>query len=178
MANYLFSTPRLGFRPWKNEDIPTLAKLNADPIVMEFFPSTYNLEQTADFVRRMKIQFDKSGFCYFPVDELTSGNLIGFIGLCEQNYEAPFTPCVDIGWRLAQQYWGKGYATEGAKACLEIGFREMGLKSIKSICSLINVKSERVMQKIGMQKVGEFKHPFLKNSPHLEECCWYECKKG
>ncbi len=126
----------------------------------------------------MKNQFSKNGFCYFAVDKLVSNEFIGFIGISEQNFDSDFTPCVDIGWRLAQKEWGNGYATEGAKRCLDFTFNDIGLKTIKSICPILNNKSEHVMKKIGMTKKKTFKHPLLEKHKELELCVLYEKEKN
>ena len=91
-----------------------------------------------------------------------------------QNYKSDFTPNVDIGWRLRKSFWKKGYATEGAKKCIEYGFKSLGLEKIISVCPEKNSKSKNVMKKIGMNKVGEFNHPKLKDYPELEKCVCYE----
>jgi RimJ/RimL family protein N-acetyltransferase len=116
--SYLFTSERLGFRNWIASDIDRMSEINSDKKVMEFFPCVQSNEQTKLFVKRMQKHFDRTDFCYFAVDVLKSAELIGFIGLAEQTFEADFTPCVDIGWRLHTSAWNKGYATEGAKACL------------------------------------------------------------
>ena len=91
-----------------------------------------------------------------------------------QTYEAPFTPITDIGWRLKKSAWGKGYATEGAKVCLDYAFKQLKLDSVASVCPTVNIPSENVMKKIGMTKQGTFKHPKLTDYPKLEECVWYK----
>jgi RimJ/RimL family protein N-acetyltransferase len=151
-----------------------MSKINANPKVMEFFPSIPNFQQTVEFIERMQYQFKEKGFCYFAVDDLSNDTFIGFIGLSEQNYPSDFTPCIDIGWRLSQDAWGKGLATEGAKRCLDFAFNDLGLKNIKAICPAINIPSERVMQKIGMTKIATFHHSMLKDHPKLETCILYE----
>jgi len=176
MENYIFKSERLGFRNWTEKDTPKMIIINSDSKVMGFFPSLQNKEQTEQFIDRMKSQFLKNGFCYFAVDKLENFEFIGFIGISEQNFEADFTPCIDIGWRLSQKEWGKGYATEGAKKCLDFAFNDIGIKTVKSICPVINVKSERVMEKIGMKKKKIFNHPLLKKYPKLESCVLYEKK--
>lgn len=173
---YLFTSERLGFRNWQTEDLDKMAAINADPEVMEYFPSTANLEETASFIARMQTQFDNKRYCYFAVDELASGNFIGFIGLNEQSFEADFTPCVDIGWRLDKRFWNKGLATEGAKRCLAYAFNDLKLDSIKSMAPLVNHKSEQVMIKIGMTKIGEFIHPRLLDDRRLRDCVLYDIK--
>jgi len=178
MKNYLFKSERLGFRNWTEADKPKMALINSDVEVMAFFPSTPSKEQTEEFVIRMQNQFSKNRFCYFAVDKLENKEFIGFIGISEQNYKSDFTPCVDIGWRLAQKEWGKGYATEGAQKCLDYAFNDIKLKTIKAICPIINDKSEAVMKKLGMKKIKVFKHPLLKANKRLETCVLYEIEKG
>ena len=176
--SYIFTSERLGFRNWEETDIPFLASINSDPKVMEFFPSIQNLQQSEAFVERMQNQFIKNGFCYFAVDELSTHKFIGFIGISEQNFESDFTPAIDIGWRLAQNAWGKGYATEGAKKCIEFAFTDIGLNKLISICPVINRKSEMVMTKLNMVKLAVFNHPLLKEFPHLENCVAYEINRN
>lgn len=174
MSNYLFTSERLGFRNWNDSDIDNMSAVNNDPDVMEFFPALVTRDQTADFIKRMQAMFAEKMYCYFAVDELTSGNFCGFIGLCDQNYEASFTPCTDIGWRLGKKYWNKGYATEGAKRCLEYGFSEIKLAKINAVSTLLNVKSILIMEKIGMKQQLYFNHPRLKGDTRLESCVLYE----
>jgi RimJ/RimL family protein N-acetyltransferase len=175
---YIFTSQRLGFRSWRADDALKMAALNADPEVMEFFPKLSSETETQAFIERMQKQFIQKGFCYFAVDELENGEFIGFIGISEQTYEADYTPCVDIGWRLDKKKWGKGYATEGAKRCLEFAFDQMKLETIKSVAPVVNIKSQRVMQKIGMKKVKNFHHPLLAEDARLQECVLYEIVPG
>ena len=177
MDNYIFTSDRLGFRNWAEKDKSKMGMINSDAKVMEYFPAIPTQKQTVEFIDRMKAQFSKNGFCYFAVDKLENNEFIGFIGIAEQTFESDFTPCVDIGWRLARAEWGKGFATEGAKKCLEFAFNEIGLKNIKSICPAINDKSEKVMRKIGMKKTASFKHPLLSEFKELERCVLYEIEK-
>jgi RimJ/RimL family protein N-acetyltransferase len=174
LNNYIFKSARLGFRNWTEPDVPKMIKISGDPEVMEFFPAPATPAQTSDFIHRMKQEFEEKGYCYFAVDLLETGELIGFTGLLAQNYEAPFTPCVDIGWRLSPKYWYNGYATEGAKRCLEYAFFELQLKRIVATAPKINQRSIAVMEKIGMHWKLDFRHPRLKDHPHLEECVCYE----
>ena len=173
MRNYLFKSDRLGFRNWLASDIEKLAAINADKEVMEFFPSTRTLPETNTFIKRMQKQYGDKGYCYFAVDNLEYDTFIGFIGLSEQNFAADFTPCIDIGWRLAKTAWNKGYATEGAKRCLEYGFEALHLDKIYSIAPVANLKSQQVMKKIGMHKVKAFDHPQLLDNARLRKCVLY-----
>lgn len=172
--NYLFTSQRLGFRNWQNEDLPKMALINADSAVMKYFPSTQTKEQTQQFIAKMQRQFEAKGFCYFAVDTLERNEFIGFIGISEQTYEADFTPCIDIGWRIAQQYWGKGFATEGAKRVLKYADDELNIDKILSIAPIINTASENVMKKIGMHKVKTFEHSLLIENERLKKCVLYE----
>ena len=177
MKNYLFKSDRLGFRNWLVSDIEKLAVINADKEVMAFFPKTRTLQETKTFIGRMQKQYAEKGYCYFAVDTLADGNLIGFIGLSEQNYVTDFTPCIDIGWRLARSAWNKGFATEGAKRCLEFGFEKLHLNKIYSIAPVANIKSQQVMMKIGMHKVKFFDHPQLLDNARLRKCILYKIEK-
>lgn len=144
--------------------------------VMEHFPKPLTLQETEEFINRLQNHYTKYRYNYFATEILESGELIGFIGLAYQDYQAEFNPTTDIGWRLKKSAWGKGYATEGAKRCLEFGFKDLNLKKIISTCTRNNIQSEHVMKKIGMIKKGEFNHPKLKDYPDLEKCIWYEIK--
>lgn len=172
--NYLFQSKRLGFRTWNLGDIDKLSQINADPSVMEYFPNVLDRDQTLSFIERMNAQFVKNGFCYFAVDHLERNELIGFIGLSEQTYVATFTPCVDIGWRIAASMWGQGLASEGAKRCLEYAQNQLKLSSIYAVSPKINIRSENVMIKIGMTKQYEFEHPLLENVTSLRTCVLYK----
>lgn len=176
MDDYIFTSQRLGFQDWKTTDIDLLCKINSDENVMRFFPSTKTKKETEDFINKMQHEYQKNGFCYFAVEILDTNEFIGFIGLSEQIFISDFTPAIDIGWRLHPDFWNKGYATEGAKRCLEFGFQQIKLKEIIAIAPKINLPSINVMQKIGMQKVKDFKHPLLVDFPELETCVLYNIK--
>ncbi|MDO5968603.1 GNAT family N-acetyltransferase [Flavivirga aquimarina] len=175
---YIFKSERLGFRNWTKTDLTEFAKINMDLDVMEHFPKPLTEKETAEFIDRLKKHYTKNGFNYFATEILDSGELIGFIGLAFQDYKTDFTPAVDIGWRLKKSSWGKGYATEGAKKCLEFAFKELNLEKIISTCTEKNSKSENVMKKIGMEKIGEFKHPKLNEYPEYEKCICYGINKN
>lgn len=170
---YLFTSSRLGFRTWYNDDIRQMALLNKDPEVMEFFPFLPSKKETEDFIQRMNLQYSENNFCYFAVDHLETGKFIGFIGLSLQNFDTDFTPCIDIGWRINKEYWGNGLATEGALECITYAKNQLGLHQIYSMASKINSKSIKVMKKIGMNYIKDFEHPRLLNHPSLEICVLY-----
>lgn len=174
MTTYLFKSRRLGFRNWSLDDLDLLTDINNDPDVMEFFPFRPSKEDSRAFIIRMQELCTKKGFCYFAVDLLDTNECIGFIGLCEQTYLKELGAFVDIGWRLKKSIWNQGYATEGAKACLEYGFMKIGLQTIYSVAPEINVKSALIMKKIGMQQIKTFEHPKLLNDHRLKNCVLYK----
>ncbi len=175
---YIFTSERLGFRNWELEDIDKMQEINADEKVMEFFPSIPTREQTKEFVESMRAQFYDKGFCYFAVDKLEDHEFIGFIGLSEKTFEADFTPCVDIGWRIKSSEWNKGFATEGAKKCLEYALNNLKLEAVYSMAPKVNIKSEHIMIKIGLKKQDEFEHPLLLNNERLKTCVLYKIENN
>lgn len=177
MANYIIKTERLGLRNWQTKDIVPAKTMNSDNTVMEFFPSIWSQKQTEDFIQRMRKHFRKHEFCYFAVDELETGKFIGFIGLMHQTYITPFTPFIDVGWRLVPEAWGQGFATEGAKACLNFAFAELNLKEVYAIAPELNKKSKRVMEKLGMYKYSHFLHPKIAIENPLRKCVAYKVVK-
>ena len=172
--NYIFTSERLGFRNWDFTDIDKMYELNSDEKVMEFFPSFPTYKQTIEFVERMKNQFEYKGFCYFAVDKLYDNEFIGFVGLSEQNYVPDLTTCIDIGWRIKSSEWNKGFASEGAKKCLDYAFNHLKLENVYSIAPKVNAKSEHIMKKIGLKKQYEFEHPLLINNDRLKTCVLYK----
>lgn len=174
---YIFKSDRLGFRSWSKNDLDAFAELNADEAVMEHFPETLTKERTKGFIERLQIHYNERGYCYFATEVVGTGEFIGFIGLAYQRYQTTFSPGVDIGWRLKKSAWGNGYATEGAKRCLDYAFNDLKLEKVFSTCTIDNTKSENVMRKIGMKKMGRFKHPNLKEFPDYERFIWYEIEK-
>ncbi len=170
---YLFTSLRLGFRQWQPSDVAPMAAINADKEVMEYIPGVQTYSQTEAFVVRMRQQQEEKGYCYYAIDELANGAFIGFIGLSQQTYASEYTPCVDVGWRLARPAWGRGYAREGAKRCLLYGHNDLGMEQILAIAPQVNVRSLHVMEKAGMTRVGSFIHPLLMNDERLKKCVVY-----
>ncbi|MFK7783398.1 GNAT family N-acetyltransferase [Psychroserpens sp.] len=177
-TNYLFTSERLGFRNWNKTDLSEFANINSDLEVMEYFPKPLTKKETSDFIDRLQKHYDTHGYNYFATEILETGELIGFIGLAYQEYQTKFTPATDIGWRLKPSSWGNGYATEGAKRCLKFAFEDLNIKHIISVFTEKNTKSENIMKKIGMKKVGAFNHPKLSEYPEFEKCICYEIKKS
>ena len=171
---YLFQSERLGFRNWTSDDLEEFAKLNADEDVMEYFPKTLSKSAVAALIEKLKSHFAQNGFTYYATELLDTNELIGMIGMAKQTYKTAYTPAIDIGWRLKKSAWGKGYATEGAKRCLDYAFNELNLTTLIAVCPINNRKSENVMKKIGMVKKGAFDHPELVNQPTYERHVCYE----
>ncbi len=174
MRDYIIETERLGLRNWTQKDIAPFAEMCADTAVMQYFPSTLSHDETANLVKRLQDHYNQKNYTYYAITIKETDTFIGFCGMLMQTYDSPFTPNVDIGWRLKKVAWGKGYATEAAKACIKFAQKELGLKTIISVASQTNVPSINVMQKIGMTKVGSFEHPALNDTPALNPCVVYK----
>ncbi len=156
-------TERLLLRRWVAADREPFAALNADPRVMEFFPAILSREESDVLAARIEAQFEEHDFGLWAVAIADVTRFAGFIGLSVPRFEAHFTPCVEIGWRLAQQYWGRGYATEGAVAAGAFAFNVLKLDEIVSFTTTANGRSRAVMERIGMthQPADDFDHPRL-----------------
>ena len=178
MEKYIFKSERLGFRLWEDKDITPFTQINLDEDVMEFFPKTQAPEVTLNFIERTRKHFEAHGFGWYAIDILETKQFIGFLGLTTCTFEADFTPCYEIGWRFGKEFWGRGYATEGALRCLEYGFEVLGFEEVYSFTATLNNRSERVMQKIGMTKVGEFDHPKIEKGHILERHLLYKILKS
>ena len=154
-------TRRLLLRAWRDEDRAPFAALNADPDVMEHFPSALTSEQSAELVERIIDGFALRGFGLWAVEVPEVTPFIGFVGLAVPGFDAAFTPCVEVGWRLARAAWGRGYASEGAREVLRFAFDDLGLDEIVSFTAVPNMRSQQVMQRIGMthDPADDFDHP-------------------
>jgi RimJ/RimL family protein N-acetyltransferase len=165
MTTPRLTTERLLMREWRESDRAPYATLNADPEVMRHFPSRLTPEQSDEMVDRITAGWRDRGFGLWAVERIDTGDFIGFVGLLSPVWQAEFTPCVEIGWRLAKEHWGNGFAPEAAMATLEWGFANVELPGdrIVSFTTVGNVNSQRVMQKIGMTRDvdGDFDHPLL-----------------
>ncbi|MFN3997765.1 GNAT family N-acetyltransferase [Algoriphagus sp.] len=173
MNQYIFTSPRLGFRTWQTFDLDDFAAINLDPEVMRFFQKPLSREETQAMMNRMERMFEEKGYCYFAVDLLETKELIGTIGLGWKTFESDFTPCVDIGWRIAKKFWNQGLATEGALACLSFA-QQKRITEVLSMASVGNIASVKVMIKTGMSFWKEFDHPELENFPEIQRCSLYQ----
>ncbi len=165
-------TERLILREWQAADLPFFAAMNQDVQVMEFMlKPQLTFDETLDFYNRIITHFEEHGFGLFACELKETQEFMGFIGLSIPNFEAHFTPCVEIGWRLARKFWGKGYATEGATAVLKYGFEVLHLPEMVSFASLGNARSMHVMDKIGMHR--ESRDDFVLPLPPYPPCVLY-----
>jgi RimJ/RimL family protein N-acetyltransferase len=154
---------RLILRRWRDADREPFQALNADPRVMEFMPALLTLQESDDLIARIEKHFDQHGFGAFAAELSETREFIGFIGLNIPSLEAPFMPAVEIGWRLAYDYWGRGLATEGLRAVAQYAFETLQIPSLVSFNVPANFRSRRVMENIGMvhNAADDFDHPHL-----------------
>lgn len=172
----IIETERLILRTWEKPDAKRFAEINQDSKVIELVRDTpMSISEAREFIDKMHKHESRYGFSLWAAECKSTKVLIGFIGLSVPQFKAHFTPCVEVGWRLAAQYWGKGYATEGAKAALEYGFQTLALEEILSFTVPANVRSVRVMEKLGMQRdfKGDFLHPKLPLGHRLSQHVLY-----
>ena len=174
------STERLLLRRWRDRDREQFAALNADPFVMEHYPSLLTRAESDAAVDRIEASFDRRGFGNWAVEVPGVADFVGYIGLSVPAYDAPFMPAVEIGWRLDRRHWGRGYATEGARAALEFGSSEIGLHEIVSFTVLANVRSWRVMERLGMTRdpSDDFEHPLLPPGHRLRRHVLYRLSRA
>jgi RimJ/RimL family protein N-acetyltransferase len=156
-------TDRLILRQWRDADLEPFAALNADPRVREYFPSCLTRAESDASAQKIRAAFDARGYGLWAVEVPGGAPFIGFIGLAEPSFTAPFTPCVEIGWRIAHAAWGRGYATEGARAALACAFERLDLAELVSMTTPGNLRSRHVMEKLGMRRdpTDDFDHPNL-----------------
>lgn len=171
-------TQRLLLRQWRDGDLEPFAQLNADPQVMEFYPHPLTRQESDAIAHKIMGLIAERGWGLWAVELQSGGAFIGYVGLHVPSEELPFSPCVEIGWRLAAAYWGKGYATEAARAALSVGFERLGLPEVVSFTTVRNTRSRRVMERIGMHYHGEhFEHPALPEKSPLREHVLYRLRK-
>lgn len=172
------TSPRICLRPWTDADREPFAALNADPVVMEHFPSTLTRTESDAVIDRIQASIERNGWGFWAADDLTGGDarFAGFVGInIPQAPDLPFQPCVEVGWRLARPFWGKGLATEGARLSLRVGFELLKLDEIVAMTPLRNMRSRAVMLRLGMREaLGEaFEHPQVPVGSHARAMCLY-----
>ena len=195
------SSNRLILRPWRDSDLEPFARLNDDPAVMEFMPKRLTRDESDTFAARIRAVIEQRGWGLWAVEvragaagaaqesggprtpvaaEENGVPFIGYVGLSVPNFEASFTPCVEIGWRLAREHWGRGYASEAAAVCLRFAFEKLRLEEIVSFTVPLNKRSIGVMERIGMTRNADddFDHPKLPSDHPLRRHVLYSTKGG
>ena len=173
-------TARLLLRRWSDTDREPFARFNADPRVMEFYPAPLTREQSDALIDRAETHFLRHGYGPWAVELRSTGQFLGYVGLFIPAFQAHFTPCVEIGWRLDADHWGKGLATEGARAVLDHAFNALALPEIVSFTTPANLRSIRVMEKIGMARnpCDDFDHPNIAEGHPLRRHMLYRKLKA
>ena len=175
----MIKTDRLLLRQWVEDDFDPFAEMCSDQQVMEYFPNTQTHKQSHEMAKKIQSLIADRGWGLWAVEIPHQSSFIGFVGLHIPKDSLPFSPCVEIGWRLSQHYWGNGYATEAAKAALDYAFSTLQLNQVVSFTTLSNVRSRAVMQKIGMSNSGHnFMHPDLEHAHPLCEHVLYQINKS
>lgn len=175
----ILATERLILRPWRDSDLAPFATLNADPEVMEHFPATLTAAESDALARHFRAAMAERGFGWFAAEVPGVAPFIGFIGLSVPDFGAHFLPpdhrVVEVGWRLARPFWGRGYATEGARECLRFGFEALGLPGIVAFTTPANLRSQAVMRRLGMthDPADDFDHPKLPPGHRLQRHVLY-----
>lgn len=173
-----FETERLRLRQWLAADREPFAALNADPKVMAFFPAPLERADSDAMADRCQSLIAERGWGFWAAETKETNQFIGFVGLHIPIPELPFSPCVEVGWRLAYPYWGKGFATEAAKGALQVGFELLKLPEIVSFTTLLNLRSRAVMERLEMRETAEmFEHPHVPVGNPLRKHCLYRLSR-
>lgn len=175
----ILETNRLILRTWTEQDIDPMAAIDQDPEVCKFLPGIGSREATDAGIQTMMKHYEEHGFTFYAVELKSTHEMIGFLGLKIPSFQAHFTPCVEIGWRLSSKHWNQGYATEGAKAILDYAFTDLNLDEVVSYTVVANQASRRVMEKIGMHRNpnDDFDHPRLEEDSPLKRHVLYRLSK-
>jgi ribosomal-protein-alanine N-acetyltransferase len=161
MRTACLKTPRLTLRPWRDSDLADYTAMNADPRVMEYYVKTWTAEESAASGARLSKHFTSDPVGKWIVETNADHHFVGLVGLARVDFEAPFSPCVEIGWRLAHEHWGRAYATEAARAALRYAFEDLKLGEIVAFTAPTNLRSRRLMDRLGMihSPAEDFDHP-------------------
>ncbi len=176
---FALHTERLILRSWRDSDLEPFAALNADPRVMEYFPSALARAESDFLANRISERIQQHGFDLWAVEVRDGAPFIGFVGLAVPRFEAAFTPCVEVGWRLAYEHWGYGYATEAATAALNDAFQRFDFEEVVSFTTQHNQRSRRVMEKLGMSRspADDFDHPEMPQAHPLRRHVLYRLSR-
>lgn len=168
-------TERLRLRQWKESDLSLFAEMNADPVVMEYYPDILSEDESNAMANKLKGLITERSWGFWAVETKEEKEFIGFVGLHKPTYDLPVTPCVEIGWRLGKEYWGKGYATEAALESLKFAFEELKLNEVYSFASVLNKRSWAVMERVKMKNTeSNFNHPIIPEGHPLREHVLYK----
>lgn len=175
----VLETERLILRKWRPDDLDPFAEMSADPEVMRFFPTRQNRAETEAHIRLITDYMDRHGFGWWAIEVPDVLDFAGFAGLSRPGFHTHFTPCVEVGWRLRRDAWGKGYATEAGRACLDFAFKHIGLAEVVSMAVTENWRSRRVMERLCMERRAEddFGHPRLSFGHPLRHHVLYRISK-
>ena len=173
-----FETSRLRLRQWRAADFPAFAEMNADTDVMKYYPDILSTSDSDVLAHKFKSFISDRGWGFWAVEIIESKKFIGFVGLNEPTYSLPVSPCMEIGWRIAKEYWGNGYATEAAREVLALALDRLGMPEVYSFTPVSNEKSMAVMERIGMiNTMLNFDHPVVPKNSSLREHVLYKADK-
>lgn len=167
------NTDRLILREYHENDMEGLYDLCSDPEVMKYFPKTLDYGETEEMYQKLVERSQESGKTFWAMELKKNGDFVGFTGLAEPRFEADFTPCTEIGWRVRRKYWRQGLAYEAAKACLDVAWYSFELNEVVAMAVVDNIPSIDLMKKLGMQYLKHFSHPELNEHAHLQDCILY-----
>lgn len=170
--NY-FETERLIFRDWKETDLDDFINLNSDEDVMRFYPKKLSKQESLEMMIKINKEFEDYGYGFYALESKENNDFIGFLGFHKADFDADFTPCIEIGWKLKKEFWGRGLATEGARKCIEYGLDVLNFNKIYSFTAELNIPSENVMKKIGMKFDRYFEHPKVEDHSVLKKHVLY-----
>jgi RimJ/RimL family protein N-acetyltransferase len=171
---FVVQTPRVLLRQWLDSDLAPFTAMGQDAEVMKFFPKLLSCQESAELVEHCSSLISKRGWGFWAAEEISTKLFIGFIGLNIPSASLPFSPCVEIGWRLARPYWNQGFAREGAQAALDFAFNSLQLSEVVSFTALENTRSEAVMKRLEMKRDAlTFEHPFVPEGHVLRQHCLY-----
>jgi RimJ/RimL family protein N-acetyltransferase len=173
----MIETARLILRPWRDSDLPLFAEQNADPVVMRYLVGPLTRAQSDEYAAKAIRHRAETGYGKWAVEAPGVAPFIGAVGLTRVVYEASFTPAVEVAWRLHRNYWGRGYATEAARAAIDDGFTRVGLPEIVAVTALGNTASQRVMERLGMTRTIEFDHPLTAQDSPLRRHILYRLQR-
>lgn len=173
MLTYQLETKRLYLRQWQRSDVPAFVQLNADPKVMQYFPKCLTADESEQLAICFHNLIQDNQWGFWTVELKQTQQFIGFVGLHAQPERFSFSPCVEVGWRLAHHYWHQGYATEAAEACLAFAFEILNLDTVVAFTAHLNLASAKVMQRLGMTYLYDFDHPALAKNHRLSQHVLY-----